>query len=119
MRSLGLPEVIIDGEVVESQPPRKLVHTLRFLFSEQNKDEGFPRITWEIAPTNAGFCRLTAAHELDGAPIMALATSTKYNGQGGGGWTWTISDLKSLLETGKALADRTVDEFHAKPGITI
>ena len=65
MRSMGLPEVIIDGEVVEVNPPLRLVHTLRFLFSEQNKAEGFTRITWEIEPTGGGFCRVTVTHELE------------------------------------------------------
>jgi len=105
MRAMGLPEVIIDGEVVEVNPPLRLVHTLRFLFSEQNKAEGFTRITWEIEPTGAGFCRVTVTHELEGAPLMAAATDSKFNGRGGGGWSWIISDLKSLLETGKALAE--------------
>jgi uncharacterized protein YndB with AHSA1/START domain len=54
MRSMGLPEVIIDGEVLEVNPPLRLVHTLRFLFSEQNKAEGFTRITREIEPTGSG-----------------------------------------------------------------
>jgi uncharacterized protein YndB with AHSA1/START domain len=36
MRSMGLPEVILDGEVVEASPPLRLVHTIRFLFSAQN-----------------------------------------------------------------------------------
>jgi uncharacterized protein YndB with AHSA1/START domain len=101
---MGLPEVIIDGEVVEVDPPPKLVHTLRFLFSEQNRAEGFTRITWEIEPTGAGFCSVTVTHELQGAPLMAAATASKFNGRGGGGWSWIISDLKSLLETGKPLA---------------
>ena len=79
--------------------------TPRFLFTEQNKAEGFTRITWEIVPTTSGFCRLTVTHELENAPIMATATSSKVDGEGGGGWTWIISDLKSLLETGKSLAD--------------
>ena len=104
MRALGLPEIVIDGVVVEADPPRKLVHTLRFLFSEENAAEGFTRIMWEIAPTGSGFCRLTVTHDLERAPIMALATSSKFDGQGGGGWTWIISDLKSLLETGEPLS---------------
>jgi len=104
MRAMGLPEVILDGEVVEVNPPRRLVQTLRFLFSEQNKAEGFTRITWEIEPTGAGFCRVTVTHELEGAPLMAAATDSKFNGRGGGGWSWIISDLKSLLETGRPLA---------------
>ena len=103
MQSMGLPEIIIDGEVIEAFPPRKLVHTLRFLFTDENKAEGFTRITWEIEQTEGGFCRLTVTHDVTGAPLMAAATSSKFNGRGGGGWTWIISDLKSLLETGKTL----------------
>jgi uncharacterized protein YndB with AHSA1/START domain len=105
MLSMGLPEVILDGEVVEARPPRKLVHTLRFLFSKENEAEGFTRITWEIEPTGQGFCRLTVTHDVKGAPLMAHATSSPFSEQGGGGWTWVISDLKSLLESGKPLAD--------------
>lgn len=104
MRAMGLPEIVIDGEVLESHPPRKLVQTFRFLFSPQTQAEGFTRVTWEIEPTLKGFCRLTVTHEVDGAPGMAAAISSKYNEQGGGGWTWILSDLKSLLETGKSIA---------------
>src|SRR5664279_3393412 len=50
MRQMGLPDIIIDGEVIESQPPRKLVQTYRFLFTEQTKAEGFTRVTWDIVP---------------------------------------------------------------------
>jgi uncharacterized protein YndB with AHSA1/START domain len=104
MRQMGLPELIIDGEVIEAHPPHKLVQTFRFLFSDANKAEGFTRITWEIEPRAEGFCRLTVTHQLDGAPLMEAATSSKFDGRGGGGWTWIISDLKSLLETGKPLS---------------
>jgi uncharacterized protein YndB with AHSA1/START domain len=104
MRGMGLPETVIDGEILEAQPPRKLVQTFRFLFTDEMKAEGFTRVTWEIEPTQAGYCRLTVTHDVQGAPITAAATSSKYNGQGGGGWSWIISDLKSLLETGKPMA---------------
>ena len=43
MREFGLPEVVVDGEVIEAQPPRRLVQTFRFLFSPQNVAEGFTR----------------------------------------------------------------------------
>ena len=33
MRSFGLPEIIIDGEVIEVKPPHKLVQTYRWLFN--------------------------------------------------------------------------------------
>jgi uncharacterized protein YndB with AHSA1/START domain len=103
MRALGLPEVIIDGEVLECAPPRKLVQTYRWLFNDANKAEGFTRITWEIVPTEAGFTRLTVTHELNGAPMMAAAVTRPFDTRGGGGWNWILSDLKSLLETGKSM----------------
>jgi uncharacterized protein YndB with AHSA1/START domain len=104
MRAMGLPETIIDGEVIEATAPFRLVQTFRFLFNEQNRAEGFTRITYEIAPTKSGFCRLTVTHELDGAPIMADLTTRAFREQGAGGWGWILSDLKSLLETGKPMS---------------
>ncbi len=104
MRGMGLPEVIIDGEVIESKPPHKLVQTYRFLFTPENKTEGFTRITWEIEPTSQGFCRLCVTHEMANAPVMAAATASNFNERGGGGWNWILSDIKSLLETGQPLA---------------
>jgi uncharacterized protein YndB with AHSA1/START domain len=103
MRQFGMPDVVVDGEVVEADPPRRLVHTYRFLFSPENEAEGFTRVTWEIEKTTAGFCRLTVTHELAGAPIMATMVSSKFSEQGAGGWAWILSDLKSLLETGSTM----------------
>jgi uncharacterized protein YndB with AHSA1/START domain len=100
LRAAGLPDVAVDGEVELADPPRKLVHTYRFLFSDQMKAEGFTRVTWEIEPTSAAFCRLTVIHELENAPIMANMVSSPFSEQGAGGWSWILSDMKSLLETG-------------------
>lgn len=105
MQAMGVPKVCIDGEIIESVPPRRLVQTFRFLFTEEQKKEGFTRLTWEIEPTHSGFCRLTLTHELEGAPGMAAAVSTPFSEMGGGGWSWILSDLKSLLETGKSMSD--------------
>jgi uncharacterized protein YndB with AHSA1/START domain len=105
MRSYGLPEVVVDGEVIEAKPPFKLVQTYRFLFNEAHVKEGFSRITWEVVPTEGGFCRLTVTHEIaDTAPMMKGAVSSKFSTDGGGGWNWILSDLKSLLETGKSMS---------------
>jgi uncharacterized protein YndB with AHSA1/START domain len=103
MRSFGLPDVLIDGVVEEADPPRKLVHTYRFLFSDAHKAEGFTRVTWEIEKATADFCRLTVVHELEGAPIMAGMVANKFSEEGTGGWAWILSDLKSLLETGSSM----------------
>jgi uncharacterized protein YndB with AHSA1/START domain len=103
MVQMGLPDVVIDGEVLEADPPRKLVQTYRFLFGPEMKAEGFTRITWEIEPATAGFSRLSVTHELEGAPIMAAMVSSKFSEMGTGGWAWILSDLKSLLETGSTM----------------
>ena len=103
MQSFGLPDVVVDGVVQEADPPRKLVHTYRFLFSDAMKAEGFTRVTWEIEQVSAGFSRLTVIHELEGASIMASMVASKFSEQGTGGWAWILSDLKSLLETGNSM----------------
>lgn len=103
MRAMGLDEVIIDGEVIEADPPHRLVQTYRFLFNDQTKAEGFTRLTWDVVPTSGGFTRLTVTHDLTGAPIGAGMVSSQFSDQGGGGWNWILSDLKSLLETGANL----------------
>jgi uncharacterized protein YndB with AHSA1/START domain len=104
MRQMGLPEVIIDGEVLECSPPNKLVQTYRWLFTEESKKEGFTKVTWEIEQTPAGFTRLTVTHELESGSQMEAAIRSKFDVRGGGGgWNWILSDLKSLLETGKIM----------------
>ena len=103
MQAMGIPEIAIDGEVIEADAPHRLVHTYRFLFSPEMKAEGFTRITWEIERAASGFSRLTVTHELEGAPIMAGMVASPFSEMGTGGWAWILSDLKSLLETGRSM----------------
>jgi len=103
MQSFGLPDVVVDGTVESADPPRKLVHTYRFLFNDETKAEGFTRVTWEIEKVAAGFCRLTVVHELEGAPTMAGMVSSKFSEMGTGGWAWILSDMKTVLETGSSM----------------
>ena len=104
MVSFGMPEVVVDGEVLESNPPNRLVQTYRFLFNDDTKAEGFTRLTWEIERAASGFSRLTVTHELEGAPGMAAMVSSRFSEMGAGGWAWILSDLKSVLETGSAMS---------------
>lgn len=104
MRAMGAPDVAIDGEVLESDPPNKLVTTWRMLMDDGLKDEGFTRLTYEIEPSNDGVTKVTIIHELEGAPKLQLLLSGQWESQGaGGGWAWVLSDLKSLLETGHSM----------------
>ena len=101
---MGLPEVIVDGEVIEVKPPYKLVQTYRFLFNDAHVAEGFTRLTFEIEQTAGGFCRLTVTHDTSGAPMMTHATTSRFSTDGGGGWDFILSDIKTLLETGKTMS---------------
>ncbi len=48
--------------------------------------------------------KLTVIHELEGAPKLALMASGDMEGEGaGGGWSWVLSDLKTLPETGASM----------------
>ena len=81
------------GEVLQSDPPRRLVHTMVALWSDEAKSEGSSRVTWEIEPV-ADSCRLTVVHDelRDGA-----------NPELYGGWPMILSGLKTWLETGELL----------------
>jgi len=102
MAEHGAPEVLLRGEVLEVDPPRRLVQTWHPLFSPEIEAEGPKRLTWEIDEGPAGICRLTVTHELDGAPLTAEQVSGAHP-EAGGGWSWILSDLKTLLETGATM----------------
>ena len=104
LRQFGAPDVVADGEVLEADPPRKLVQTWRMLMDPAVAAEGFTRLTYEIEPREGGITRLTVSHDLTHAPKLALLTGGLTEGDGGaGGWPWVLSGLKSLLETGEAM----------------
>jgi uncharacterized protein YndB with AHSA1/START domain/DNA-binding transcriptional ArsR family regulator len=93
MRAPGAPTQLGDGEVLEVDPPRRLVHTMRALWGEDVKAEGFSRVTWEIEPVGDS-CRLLLTHDQlrDGA-----------NEQIFGGWPMILSGLKTWIEVGDVL----------------
>jgi uncharacterized protein YndB with AHSA1/START domain len=104
MRSMGAPEVAVDGEIIEVEPPHRLVQTWRMLMDDSMIAEGFTRLTYEIAEGKGGVSKLTLTHELEGKPQLALLLSGGLEEMGaGGGWSWVLSDLKTLLETGASM----------------
>ena len=106
MRSMGSPEVGVDGEVVELDPPRRLVQTWRMVMDDDMAAEGFTRLTYEIEAGKGGVTKLTVIHDLAGAPkLQLLLSGGMEDGGAGGGWSWILSDLKTLLETGASFQD--------------
>ena len=106
MRATGSPDVIIDGEVLEFEPGRKLFQTWNPLFDPEITAEPATLLTFEISPGEIPWSpdvtRLTVTHEVDGAPLTAALVGGSVPGAGGG-WAFVLSDLKTLLETGSAL----------------
>jgi uncharacterized protein YndB with AHSA1/START domain len=104
MRAMGAPDVAVDGEVIEVDPPRKLVQTWRMIMEPDLAAEGFTRLTYEIDEGKGGVSRLTVTHDLQGAPKLALVVGGALEDTGaGGGWSWILSGLKTVLETGQPL----------------
>ena len=108
MRAMGgVPDVVVDGEVIESDPPRKLVVTWRMAMDPNLAAEGFTRLTYEIVEGRDGVSRLSVIHDLTGTPGHAAMVAGVLQGPGeGGGWLWILSDLKSLLERGEQMSTK-------------
>jgi uncharacterized protein YndB with AHSA1/START domain len=86
-----------EEEVLESDPPRRLVHQWISGYDPELAAEEPSRLTWDIEPQEDGTTLLTVVHDqLEGAPKTAEGVS-------GTGWMFVLSSLKTLLETGKPL----------------
>ena len=94
-------EIIDSGEILESNPPSRLVIKWRNEWKPEFKAEGDSYCTFEIEPEPDGKAtKLTVTHAIDRKPspfIDAVAF----------GWPKTLSNLKSLLETGNVVLEMT------------
>ena len=84
---------LAEGEILEIDPPRRLVQSMVALWSDEARSEGTSRVTWEIEPV-ADSCRLTVTHD----QLREGASDELY-----GGWPMILSGLKTWLETGELL----------------
>ncbi len=104
MIAMGMSGVVVDGEVIESDPPRKLVVTWRMAIDPSMKAEGFTKLTYEIEEGRAGVSKLSVFHDVSSRPGHGAMVDGDKQGPGaGGGWLWILSDLKSYLEGGEAM----------------
>ena len=81
------------GEIVEADPPRRIVIRWRNEWKPEMKAEGYSRCTMELEPVD-GAVKLTVTHAMDRA-------DSQFIGAVSGGWPRILSNLKSLLETGE------------------
>ena len=90
-------EILDAGEIVEAEPPRRLVIRWQNQFKPELKAEGDSLCTMDIALSGAAV-KLTITHTIERAP-------SKFFDAVSGGWPKVISNLKSLLETGSVIMD--------------
>ena len=81
------------GEVVEVDPPKRLVLKWRNEWKPEMKAEGYSRCVFEIEPVETAV-KLTVTHSIDREPSIFIEAVS-------GGWPKILSNLKSLLETGE------------------
>jgi len=93
------------GEVLEIDPPRRLVLSWRNEFKPELKVEGYSRATFELEPVGDAV-KLTIIHEIDKRDSQFIKNVSN-------GWPLVLASLKSLIETGESLeATRHWPEGH-------
>ncbi|MBW8813412.1 MAG: SRPBCC family protein [Caulobacterales bacterium] len=94
----GDGQVLDDGEILEADPPHRLVIQWTQRSRPELTAEGPSRCVMELEPTG-GAVKLSITHTVERDPSQ-LVTAVS------GGWPKIVSNLKSLLETGAvALAE--------------
>ena len=92
-------EVWDSGDIVEADPPRRMVIRWEHQMRPELKAEGASLCTMELVPTGEAV-RLTITHsvEREGSKLVEAVS---------GGWPKILSNLKSLLETGAVAFEET------------
>lgn len=98
--------LILAGENLEVDPPRRLVQSFRAMWSDDVKRQGTSRVAWEIAPIGRDSCRLTVLHD----QLPEDANPELY-----GGWMMILSGLRTLRETGQLLTTPGSLRWAAQP----
>ncbi len=80
------------GEIVESEPPRRLVIRWRNEWNPELKAEGESRCTMELEPSGTAV-KLSITHSIERKPSKLVTAVSD-------AWPKIIANLKSLLETG-------------------
>lgn len=100
VRADGSEIVDMVGKVLESDPPKHLLMTWARP-AEEADTALHSQVRFDIEQVEVGLIKLTVAHEdLAKDPKMLAGVS--------GGWPLVLSNLKTLLETGRALPRKPV-----------
>jgi len=89
--------VAVSGEVLEAKPGEKLSFTWKVHYDAELESEPPSRVSFEIRDMGDGVCRLSLVHDRFEPGSKVYAHVSK-------GWSAILCSLKSLLETGTAMA---------------
>jgi len=88
----GRDTAMIEGVIKQFEPQRSLVHTFRFVGSNDPETT----VIYEVTPEGEAMCRLRIVH-------IGFKEENQTFHDTVGGWPMIASSLKTLLETGKPL----------------
>jgi uncharacterized protein YndB with AHSA1/START domain len=91
----GDGRILDAGEIVEAEPPRRLVIRWHHRNKPELEAEGESRCTMELEPFGTAV-KLSITHTIEREPSNFIVAVS-------GGWPKIISNLKSLLETGSTV----------------
>jgi uncharacterized protein YndB with AHSA1/START domain len=91
----GAGQVFDAGEILEAEPPRRLVIRWQHRNKPELEAEGESRCTMELE-SGATTVKLSITHTIEREPSKLIEAVS-------GGWPKIISNLKSLLETGSVV----------------
>ena len=95
------------GEIVEAEPPRRLVIRWQHRLKPELEAEGASLCTMELEP-GGGAVKLSITHTIERDPSKFIEAVS-------GGWPKILSNLKSLLETGSAVLTDPYPAARAQP----
>jgi uncharacterized protein YndB with AHSA1/START domain len=91
----GDGQIFDAGEIVEAEPPRRLVIRWQHQNKHELEAEGPSLCAMELEPSGSAV-KLSITHSIEREPSKLIEAVS-------GGWPKVISNLKSLLETGSAV----------------
>lgn len=101
MKAMGLGDVAVSGTVEEVRPHELLVLSWQPAWHPESTPT---RLTWELTEFEGPVTKVVLTHDLSAAPEYAdeVAGGNDPSG-GGGGWPWSLSSLKTYVETGQRM----------------
>lgn len=87
--------LVVEGKVLENEPPRRLSYTFRSMHEPFNGSEQASRVVFELEQQKDQI-KLTVTHDdfIEGSKVFASISN---------GWPLVLSSLKSYLESGRVL----------------